>query len=361
MSDSQQVNIVGAYCAINNSDNTEAKQAFDNQMESLSQQGIVPLTFTIDPLSTPWFSDQQPHHFRSGCAPIMALEHAVKLIQSGEASAIIISADEPLKTGYSREQRHELMAIYEGDESILDWYNKLALEFMNQQSIDKSAFITLSKQFFSNYQGTYQHLIDSSKAHFGMPSEQWFNHVTSLFRGVDCANPLVDFSGKLLLCNDDISRLIGAKDSVCVAGVNCQELSTADERQSLDKIAQYQHLQQAFTVASTQANVNFKLEFEHKNALLEVYTCYPVVPMAFLLSNGFVSSAQALLPWLENNEITVTGGMNLARAPWNAPTLNALITMTQQLANSDKQYGLVHGNGGLGYRQGVAILSKTKL
>jgi len=33
--------------------------------------------------------------------------------------------------------------------------------------------------------------------------------------------------------------------------------------------------------------------------------------------------------------------------------------MTQQLTNGDKQYGLVHGNGGLGYRQGVAILAKN--
>jgi len=323
MSDSQQVNIVGAYSSINNSDNTVAKQAFDDQMESLAQQGIVPLTFTIDPLSTPWFSDQQPHHFRSGCAPIMALEQAVELINSGEAAAIIISADEPLKTGYSREQRHDLMAIYEGDESILDWYNKLAVEFSNQQSIDKSLFITLSKQLFSNYQDTYQHLIDADKAHFPMPTEQWFNHVTSLFRGVDCANPLVDFSGKLLLCNDETARLIGAQECIIVAGVNCQELNTEDERQCLDKIAQYQHLQQAFSVASERANINFKSEFEHKNALLEVYTCYPVVPMAFLLSNGFVNSVQELITWLEKHEITVTGGMNLARAPWNAPTLNA--------------------------------------
>ena len=49
--------------------------------------------------------------------------------------------------------------------------------------------------------------------------------------------------------------------------------------------------------------------------------------------------------------------MNLARAPWNNPALNGLITMYHQLMDSPQQFGLVHGNGGIGYRQGIAILA----
>jgi hypothetical protein len=164
--------------------------------------------------------------------------------------------------------------------------------------------------------------------------------------------------GALLLCSEDIIERLDLKDTICVAGVDCQELTTLDEQQDINNIAQYTHLQQAYNNANTQANINFNDEYEHGNALLEVYTCYPVVPMAFLLNNGFVSHWQDLSLWLQTHPITVTGGMNLARAPWNAPTLNALITMSQQLNQGDKQYGLVHGNGGLGYRQGVAILEK---
>jgi hypothetical protein len=48
--------------------------------------------------------------------------------------------------------------------------------------------------------------------------------------------------------------------------------------------------------------------------------------------------------------------MNLARGAWNNPALNGLITMYQRMSEGDESIGLVHGNGGLGYRQGVAIL-----
>jgi hypothetical protein len=359
MSNSGQAHITSAYTHIDNNIDAscQSHQEYSSQISDLERLGITPTALTIDPLSTPWFSDQQPQHFRSGCAPIMALQQAVSLIKNG-THAVIIRANEPLKTGYTRQERHQLMAVYHKKTTIADLYNELAVRFINQQELTDNAFMALSGQLFKNYQTTYQHLIDAKKAHFTMPAQQWFSHVTPLFRGVDCANPLVDFSGTLLLCSEGIVEQLGLKNTVCVAGVDCQEFTTLDEQQDLDNIAKYEHLQQAYINANLQANINFNNEYEQGNALLEVYTCYPVVPMAFLLKNGFVSQWQDLSLWLQTHQITVTGGMNLARAPWNAPTLNALITMAQQLSQGNKQYGLVHGNGGLGYRQGVAILEK---
>ncbi|OLN28807.1 hypothetical protein DSOL_3884 [Desulfosporosinus metallidurans] len=50
--------------------------------------------------------------------------------------------------------------------------------------------------------------------------------------------------------------------------------------------------------------------------------------------------------------------MNFARAPWNNPALNALIDMCKAMRKGVKNYGLVHGNGGIGEIQGVAILER---
>ena len=97
------------------------------------------------------------------------------------------------------------------------------------------------------------------------------------------------------------------------------------------------------------------------NALLEVYTCYPVVPMGFLLAAEMIASVEQMPAFLERYEVTVTGGMNLAGAPWNNPALHALIAMYKKMKSSPHRYGAVHGNGGLGFGQGVAILGKVEL
>jgi hypothetical protein len=65
------------------------------------------------------------------------------------------------------------------------------------------------------------------------------------------------------------------------------------------------------------------------------------------------------MPLLSEREVTVTGGMNLARAPWNNPALNALIVMCERLNAGSATMGAVHGNGGLGYKQGFAILQNS--
>ena len=81
--------------------------------------------------------------------------------------------------------------------------------------------------------------------------------------------------------------------------------------------------------------------------------------MAFLISCKLVPSLAQIPEFLTDHLVTITGGMNLARAPWNNPALNGLIEMYHQLNDNPTQHGLVHGNGGIGYRQGVAILANT--
>jgi len=351
--------LISAYAQINQhvEQTSLHKQHFDDLVDKLKTLEITPSRLAIEPLSIPWNNKLQDGHFRSGCAPIMALEQATRLISQG-VSAVIIEGDEPLSSGYTREQRHQLMAVYTDQPSIAELYSRLAMKFISQQDISEQQFTELADSLYQNHLRVYQRQINENTAHFKLPSSKWLAQVTPLFRGVDCANPLVDFSGKILLCSEDVARRLNAQDKLLVSGVALGILDLDNEPQAIDQIVKYHHLTQAFTQASTLAKVDFVSQFKQGNALLEAYTCYPVVPMAFLINNGFVDSLDQLPAFLGQHEITVTGGMNLARAPWNNPSLNALINMYHQLLAGEQQYGMVHGNGGLGYRQGIAILEK---
>ena len=86
-----------------------------------------------------------------------------------------------------------------------------------------------------------------------------------------------------------------------------------------------------------------------------------MVALAFLLSTGFISDLQALDQFLEQHEVTITGGLNLYRAPWNNTTLRSMIAMIECMRkNPSYQYGGIHGNGSLGYQQGFTILEAQR-
>ncbi|WP_027855971.1 beta-ketoacyl-[acyl-carrier-protein] synthase family protein [Marinobacterium jannaschii] len=321
--------------------------------QKLKQIGLPPRELVIEPLSTGWHAPRQEDHFRSGCAPIEALAKAKALIEAGTA-AVVIRGEDNLKTGYSREQRHQLMAIYGDEYPITQAYDDLAHEFARRQGIDADTFRELCQQLYSNYECSYRNVMRQPVTQ----DERWFQPLTSLFRGVDCANPLVDFHGRLLLCSQETAQLldIPATEVVEVKGVGLGFLEQ-DGPQQLRQIADYEHLGQAWQQADQQAGGYFKQKFSERKALLESYTCYPVVPMALMLKSGLVSGPEQLAEFVARYPLTVTGGMNLAKGPWNNPALNGLISMYQALLQSDASLGAVHGNGGLGYRQGVAMLA----
>tara|TARA_B100000809_G_C15051718_1_gene499142 strand:+ start:796 stop:939 length:144 start_codon:yes stop_codon:yes gene_type:complete len=47
--------------------------------------------------------------------------------------------------------------------------------------------------------------------------------------------------------------------------------------------------------------------------------------MAFLLVSGLVDALEDIPNFLAQHLITITGGMNLAKAGWNNPAFNALV------------------------------------
>ncbi|WP_432470904.1 hypothetical protein [Amphritea sp. HPY] len=321
--------------------------------------GYSPVQLTIDPLKTPWHSPEAENHFRSGCAPIEALHRAKELINNG-TDVVVISGKDDLKSGYERDERLNLMAVYGEDYPLTHAYNDLAELFIHRHGADAALFHQLAHHLFENYKCSYRNAISDTLAAEQLPDERWYNHITPLFRGVDIANPLIDFAGRVILCSkklaDELS--IPQQEQIDVCGVGLGFLP-GDGKQHVEDIVSYQHLETAYQTACDTAGIDFANEFRNGNALLETYTCYPVVPIAFLLASGLVDLLQDIPDFLEQHRITITGGMNLAKGPWNNPALNSLIEMYHQLTSSDQTIGAVHGNGGLGYRQGVAILKQT--
>ncbi|MDO6564561.1 hypothetical protein Q4488_14335 [Amphritea sp. 1_MG-2023] len=331
------------------------------QQASLIQQGLRVIELIIDPLSTPWHSQLAHHHYRSGCAPIEALAEARSLISSGAVDAVVISGTDRLRSDYDRQERLNLMAVYGQDYPLTTAYNELAEQFIQRQHSDAAQFRALAEQLFENYQRRYQQLNADKLSPESLPDERWYQPITSLFRGVDCANPLIDFSGRLLIGNSAAVKALHLKpaDTLEVASVGLGLLAD-DGQQAIADIVSYTHLKKAYQLACQQADIDFAQLFRDGHALLEVYTCYPVVPMAFLLNSGLIDNLEQLPAFLKQHLITITGGMNLAKGPWNNPALNSLIDMHQQLLTSTRHScGVVHGNGGLGYKQGVAILKKV--
>ncbi|WP_299179468.1 hypothetical protein [uncultured Neptuniibacter sp.] len=330
--------------------------ALEQEIRSL---GVPIQELVIEPLSADWHSPEPANHFRSGCAPIEALARARELIEQG-MEAVVISGEDHLKSGYARDERLNKMAVYGNDYPLTEAYNDLAEHFLRVHDREDEHFRDIAHSLFENYKLSYRNSLADDFNPELLPDERWYRPITSLFRGVDCANPLVDFSGRLLICSDALlQRLsVSADTVVAIRGVGLGRLA-GDGPEYIQEIADYTHLKQAYEQCCAEANIDFPKLFRSGEALLEAYTCYPVVPMAFLLMSGLVDLLEEVPAFLEEHSITITGGMNLARAPWNNPALNGLITMYERLIEGDEHYGMVHGNGGLGYRQGVALLSSA--
>lgn len=353
-----QVYLVAAGKTVDDSGSLEHCLELEHQLHQL---GIKPPELVIDPLSTPWLSELEDHHYRSGCGPLEALAEARRMIRESEATAVVISGKDFIRTGYERQERLDLMAIYGEDYPLTKAYNDVAEQFIHRHGSDAEQFHNLAHHLFENYKCTYRNVISDQLPAEQLPDERWYNHITPLFRGVDCANPILDFSGRVLITNAETADQLNIpnNDRLEVAGVGLQFLP-GDGKQHIDDIVSYEHLEQAYKAACKDADTDFATEFRNGDALLETYTCYPVVPMAFLLASGMVDMLEQIPEFLEQHLITITGGMNLGKGPWNNPALNSLIEMHHQLCASDKHtFGAIHGNGGLGYKQGVAILKKA--
>ena len=300
--------------------------------------------------------------YKSGASPVQALSDAQELIDHDLYDAAFIFGYDPLLTNkqvYGKDVIKEAMNIFNG-KSILECYNLISHKLCEEMEISKEFFFQLTEGLYMNYHKTYTkntrqkipynrgRLLDDLKG--------------DLFRITDCANPNIDFAGGIILVNDKTADFLNIKhERITVSGVKYSMVSGVPDNinnivGSKDKL--FTHLRSSFLEAQHQANINVLEEFRSGNLRLELYTCYPPIPLAFLLTTKIVGSIRELPEFLLNYELTITGGMNFARAPWNNPALNGLIEMVNTMKDGPVKYGLIHGNGGIGEIQGVAILER---
>ncbi len=300
--------------------------------------------------------------YKSGASPVQALFDAKELINNDLYDAIFIFGYEPLLTDkqvYGKEVIKSAMDIFNG-RSILECYNLISHKMCEELGISQDFFFQLTDGLYRNYLRTY-----TKNTGGEVPYDRGRNLSDlngDLFRITDCANPNIDFAGGVIIVNDKTADFLNIKNErVKVSGVKYSMVSGIPE--NIDKIVGdkdniFTHLRSSFLEAQNQAKIKVIEELKNNNLLLELYTCYPPIPLAFLLTTKMVDSILELPEFLFNYEITITGGMNFARAPWNNPALNGLIEMCQRMNNGNAKYGLVHGNGGIGEIQGVAILER---
>lgn len=325
-----------------------------NMEQALRNGGCIMDHLYIDPLKKGWKTPVGKNHYRSGCAPIEALECACEKIEHDLCDAVVIEGVDNIKTDFGgrRLERLQLMNIYGDDCPLPEAYTKLAFEFIKIVGITPEVFRKISEKLYENY----QHTAEKEKI-ITQPDPRRFKYVTELFRAVDCANPSVDFNGRLIVGNKKARDVISTKrdQRVYIRSVAVEELKD-DGPAFAREIASYDHLKKAYNDACSNAGIPFREKYLEGQALLETYTCYPVVPMAFLLSSNIASSFNEIENILAHYEITVTGGMNIGRAAWNNPALNGLICVYDKLCKGEAKWGMVHGNGGLGYKQGIVLL-----
>lgn len=307
------------------------------------------------PLSRGWDTELAENEFRSGASAVEALAFAERLLDTSGVDLVIIHGQDHLASQYSSQERKEGMRILKEKVSPMEAYSSLTETYLKNKEIKVSTYLEICRELFANYRRTWEKVHHTSLE----ISENWEKFITTYLRGVDCANPNIDFQGRLLVTNEKSARelRIPSNAQLKVRSVVFKGIGT-DSVRDLPEIAKFTHLKEGYKELEKKAELEFKTEFLSGNALVDVYTCFPVVPLAFLLETGLTDLA-GLAEFLKRFEITTFGGLNLARAPWNLTGLRSIIEMNKRLTGSARpRYGLVHANGSIGQAQGLVLLER---
>lgn len=306
-----------------------------------------------------WHDPLPENRLRCACSPIQVITDAIGLFSRGEAEAVMVHGKDHIRSAFRnrRAERDRLMHLYGEGGHILKAYDLLAHAFLKHWQLRPEEFRDLAERLFENHWRVWRSLHPDAER----PDARWFEPVTALFRGVDCANPSVDFEGCLILGTREIAEKCRAVSgsSIEIAGC-CIEQVGQDTLETIPHIVSYGHLRTAVDAACRQAGLDFRSSFLSGEALLEVYSCYPVVALGFLLASRLAASFSEIPTFLEKHAVTVTGGLNLAKAPWNNTTLYAISEMVKRLrVPGAPAFGGLHSIGALGYKQAFALLRRV--
>lgn len=326
----------------------------DIARKRLEARGARLREYRIAPLAFGWKAPLPEGYLKSACAPIEALIAARRDIEAGTVDAVVISGVDHIKSDFAGRPgaRDRLMRAY-GELTFLAAFDLVADAFRKRVSMALSKFDDLADRLFENYWATWSTL----QPRADRPDDRWFAKVTTHFRGVDCANPNVDFDGALLVTTPDHALAAGCDPAhiVEIRGVALEQ-RCEDGIEHIPDIVAYDHLRAAYDAACRQAGLDIGKLLLDDRARIEIYTCFPVVPIAFLLSTRLASDGDDMRRFLRDRPVTITGGLNLGRAPWNNSTLNAIVQATEMIRSDTPIIG-IHSNAALGYNQGFTVLT----
>lgn len=311
--------------------------------------------YHIASFSLGWNTTLPATHFKSACSPLEVLLKTQSLFQNSEADIVFLKGKDFIKSDFKNNKaaRQKLMEVY-GTTTILEAYDQVADSFFKDFQLSQDTFDDICEMLFENYWQTWIQKHPEATH----PHEKWLQKVSKNFRGVDCANPNTDFAGEICICTEESANALAIPDDerIQVSGVSLVK-RCSDSLANIPKFTDYGHITEAFDQACEQARIDFHNVFQQGKALLEVYTCYPIVPIAFLLRAGFVKNFDDMPSFLKTHHITFTGGLNLNKAPWNNTTLSAIIDAFELLKTQTTNVIGIHSNGAIGNQQGFLILT----
>jgi hypothetical protein len=325
--------------------------------QRIERAGMKAVRVEVAAMRHGWNQPLPDHVIKCACAPLIAIERHRDALTSGALDALIVYGKDHVRSEFEGRtvERNRLFQVYQG-KTFLDGYQRLGELLLARWGIDRASFLRLAEQLYANYARTWERKT-------GAPPRidpRWLANVSGLYRGVDCANPNTDFEGCVILASDVAADRLQVPPEARVEVAGCSvQVGGADGIDAAAAYIDFAHLTRAYEAVCRQAGADFVAEFLRGRALLETYTCYPVVPLAFLLSTGMVGGIDQLGEFLERHEITITGGLNLARAPANNTTLSALVEVVAELRDR-RRPGLagVHSVCALGYQQAFALLRR---
>lgn len=327
----------------------------DTILEIAARRGLRIRDVQIASMSMGWRTETPRGFVKGACAPIEAIATERDALASGALDLLVVRGTDNARSEYAhrRTERDRLTDVYGPGQTFLSAYTRLGRAFLEHHGISEATFVRCRDALFECHWRTWHARTPSARR----PDARWFEPVSELFRGVDCANPSIDFSGCAIVASDRAAAELGHEDAVQVVGAHVEQLGD-DGLESIETIAGFPHMATAIRRVTASAGIDLRAQLLAGRALLEVYTCYPIVPIAFLLHAGFVARADDIPAFVERHALTISGGLNLAKAPWNNTTLRALIDMTRELrVRSATKLGAIHSIAGLGYKQAFAVLA----
>lgn len=160
-------------------------------------------------LEVRWQKQLPPDHVKSACSPMQAILIAQDLIDRDEIDLLILSGEELLASHWKsrKQERQHFMDIYGEGKSPFTEYNKVAAAFCAEFELTRSEFHQMAGLLFDNYLKTRTRITPGA----ALPERKWFEFVSDYFRGVDCANPNVDFTGTIAIASSKLANDLQAQ------------------------------------------------------------------------------------------------------------------------------------------------------